>query len=146
MRLTHWARPRLDPDEEQDMKYKTKEAAGLDKAVSELASDKQGVETELGDKATLEMSERTKMATPPYPFLGPRTRSRRPTNGRAVQAAGGVHVVACGGVSRRCGGEEDRCWHPVSGEIDWLGKELREQAKGARSRRLSEAQEEPQEP
>ncbi len=47
MRLTHWARPRLDPDEEQDMKYKTKEAAGLDKAVSELASDKQGVETEL---------------------------------------------------------------------------------------------------
>jgi len=80
MRLTHWARPRLDPDEEQDMKYKTKEAAGLDKAVSELASDKQGVETELGDKATLEMSERTKMATPPYPFLGPRTRSRRPTS------------------------------------------------------------------
>jgi len=32
---------------EQDVKYKTKEAAGLDKAVSELSSDKEGVETEL---------------------------------------------------------------------------------------------------
>merc|ERR1719465_277110 len=32
---------------EQDVKYKTKEAAGLDKAVSELSSDKDGVQTEL---------------------------------------------------------------------------------------------------
>merc|ERR1719230_1067758 len=32
---------------EQDAKYKTKEAAGLDKSVSELSSDKEGVETEL---------------------------------------------------------------------------------------------------
>jgi len=32
---------------EQDVKYKTKEAAGLDKAVAELSSDKDGVETEL---------------------------------------------------------------------------------------------------
>ena len=29
------------------MKYKTKEAAGLDKSVAELGSDKSGVETEL---------------------------------------------------------------------------------------------------
>merc|ERR1711920_955941 len=32
---------------EQDVKYKTKEAAGLDKSVAELSSDKDGVETEL---------------------------------------------------------------------------------------------------
>merc|ERR1719443_135015 len=32
---------------EQDVKYKTKGAAGLDKAVAELSSDKEGVETEL---------------------------------------------------------------------------------------------------
>jgi len=32
---------------EQDVKYKTKESAGLDKAVSELSSDKDGVQTEL---------------------------------------------------------------------------------------------------
>merc|ERR1712232_1229126 len=32
---------------EQDAKYKTKEAAGLDKSVAELSSDKEGVETEL---------------------------------------------------------------------------------------------------
>merc|ERR1719361_1522776 len=32
---------------EQDVKYKTKEANGLDKAVAELSSDKSGVETEL---------------------------------------------------------------------------------------------------
>jgi len=32
---------------EQDAKYKTKESAGLDKSVSELSSDKDGVETEL---------------------------------------------------------------------------------------------------
>merc|ERR1711957_1094505 len=32
---------------EQDVKYKTKESAGLDKAVSELSSDKSGVSTEL---------------------------------------------------------------------------------------------------
>merc|ERR1712048_63258 len=32
---------------EQDVKYKTKEAAGLDQAVSELSSDKGAVETEL---------------------------------------------------------------------------------------------------
>jgi len=32
---------------EQDVKYKTKEGAGLDKAVAELSSDKEGVETEL---------------------------------------------------------------------------------------------------
>merc|ERR1719273_1616755 len=32
---------------DQDVKYKTKEAAGLDKSVAELSSDKDGVETEL---------------------------------------------------------------------------------------------------
>merc|ERR1712003_320446 len=32
---------------EQDVKYKTKEAAGLDQAVAELSSDKGAVETEL---------------------------------------------------------------------------------------------------
>merc|ERR1719201_2972748 len=32
---------------EQDVKYKTKEANGLDKSVAELSSDKSGVETEL---------------------------------------------------------------------------------------------------
>merc|ERR1719321_850051 len=32
---------------EQDVKYKTKEAAGLDKAVAELSSDREGVQTEL---------------------------------------------------------------------------------------------------
>merc|ERR1719329_1772465 len=32
---------------EQDVKYKTKEAAGLDKSISELSSDKEGVSTEL---------------------------------------------------------------------------------------------------
>merc|ERR1719311_493524 len=32
---------------EQDVKYKTKESNGLDKAVAELSSDKSGVETEL---------------------------------------------------------------------------------------------------
>merc|ERR1719401_3116434 len=32
---------------EQDAKYKTKEANGLDKSVAELSSDKEGVETEL---------------------------------------------------------------------------------------------------
>merc|ERR1719321_271965 len=32
---------------EQDAKYKTKEAAGLDKSVAELSSDKEGVQTEL---------------------------------------------------------------------------------------------------
>merc|ERR1719321_2592820 len=32
---------------EQDAKYKTKEANGLDKSVAELSSDKSGVETEL---------------------------------------------------------------------------------------------------
>jgi len=41
---------------EQDVKYKTKEAAGLDKAVSELSSDKEGVETELS--AVLEYLKR----------------------------------------------------------------------------------------
>ena len=33
---------------EQDVKFKTKEAASLDKSVSEYSSDKAGVETELG--------------------------------------------------------------------------------------------------
>merc|ERR1719436_2113071 len=32
---------------EQDVKYKTKEAASLDKAVAELSSDREGVQTEL---------------------------------------------------------------------------------------------------
>merc|ERR1719161_323080 len=32
---------------EADVKYKTKEAAALDKSVAELSSDKEGVETEL---------------------------------------------------------------------------------------------------
>jgi len=41
---------------EQDVKYKTKEAAGLDKSVSELSSDKEGVETELS--AVLEYLKR----------------------------------------------------------------------------------------
>merc|ERR1711991_951931 len=31
----------------QDVKYKTKEAAGLDKAVAELTADREGVESEL---------------------------------------------------------------------------------------------------
>merc|ERR1719444_360993 len=33
---------------DQDVKYKTKEAAGLDQSVSEYSSDRAGVETELG--------------------------------------------------------------------------------------------------
>merc|ERR1719229_2243389 len=41
---------------EQDVKYKNKEAAGLDKAVSELSSDKDGVETELA--AVMEYSKK----------------------------------------------------------------------------------------
>jgi len=41
---------------EQDVKYKNKEAAGLDKAVSELSSDKSGVETELA--AVMEYSKK----------------------------------------------------------------------------------------
>jgi len=41
---------------EQDVKYKTKESAGLDKAVSELSSDKDGVQTELD--AVMEYSKK----------------------------------------------------------------------------------------
>lgn len=41
---------------EQDVKYKTKESAGLDKTVSELTSDKDGVETELA--AVMEYSKK----------------------------------------------------------------------------------------
>jgi chromosome segregation ATPase len=37
----------LKVTKEQDVKYKTKESNGLDKSVSELSSDKSGVETEL---------------------------------------------------------------------------------------------------
>ena len=36
---------------DQDVKFKTKESAGLDKSVSEYSSDRAGVETELGTSA-----------------------------------------------------------------------------------------------
>jgi len=46
----------LKATKEQDVKYKTKEAAGLDKAVAEHSSDREGLQTELS--AVLEYAEK----------------------------------------------------------------------------------------
>ena len=64
------------------MKYKTKEAAGLDKSVAELGSDKSGVETELA--AVLEYLAKIEGSALPRPKL---TRSAQPAKLQRVLAS-----------------------------------------------------------
>mmetsp|Transcript_3072 Transcript_3072/g.8034 ORF Transcript_3072/g.8034 Transcript_3072/m.8034 type:complete len:700 (-) Transcript_3072:77-2176(-) len=60
---------------EQDVKYKTKEAASLDKAVAELASDREGAQTELD--AVLEYSKTIRSACVAKPQTYEERKARR---------------------------------------------------------------------